>query len=275
MMRSLPKALACCVAGLPVMFVMLVMADTITDTFEGGHNTGGWSISGNSTIDPVGGNPGSWLHNSLADVPFPVVRSNGASAFVGDFRLLGVTLISFDAQLVDRDFGNPVGFPMSLLLRDTKGTPGDPTDDDYAYFVGPRVPQIGQGWIHYDFAIPSDETTPVPAGWSGGWAGDLENFRPGVDWNDVITNVDRVEVWWLHPAFFAIFAQWDCGMDNIAITTADDPCPADTDGDNVVGILDFLGLLAAWGTDDEVFDIVPDGEVGIQDFLALLAAWGL
>ena len=141
-MRLLHKAQVTCVAGLAVA---AVTADTITDTFEGNHNIAGWAISGNTTIDPVGGNPGAWLHNSSADVPFPVVRSNGPSAFVGDFRAMGVTTISFDALLVDRDFGSPVGFPMSLVLRDSNGTPGDPTDDDYAYFVGPQVPQIGQG----------------------------------------------------------------------------------------------------------------------------------
>ena len=255
--------------------VTSVGADTTTDNFEGNHNTAGWTISGNSNIDSTGGNPGYWLHNPLADTFAPIVRTGGvASAFLGDYRAMGVTSIAFDAQLINRDWGDPVGFQMSLLLRDTKGTPGNPSDDDYAYFVGPDVPLIGQGWVHYDFTIPSDDTSAVPAGWSGGWSGDLENFRPGVDWNDVITSVDRVEIVWLHPAFFAIFAQWDSGMDNIAITTGDNPCPADTDGDGVVGIVDLLGLLAAWGTDDPIYDIVPDGDVGILDFLALLAAWG-
>ncbi len=262
------KALFLCVAVLPVP----AMADTITDTFEQGVNIGKWNINGNFSIDAAGGNPGYWLHHPLADTFYPVVRNTGVSPFVGDFRAMGVTTIAFDAILVARDAGNPTGWPMSLLLRDTKGTP-DPGDDDYAYYVGPQVPQIGEGWLHYDFAIPSDDVTPVPAGWSGGWAGDLENFRPGVDWNDVITNVDSVEIWWNHPAFFAIFAQWNVGMDNIAITTAS-ACVGDTDGDGIVGIGDFLDLLAAWGTDDPIYDIVPNGNVGIDDFLALLAAWG-
>jgi len=51
-------------------------------------------------------------------------------------------------------------------------------------------------------------------------------------------------------------------------------CEGDTDGDMTVGILDLLGLLAAWGSDDPVFDLDGDGTVGIADFLALLAAWG-
>ena len=52
-------------------------------------------------------------------------------------------------------------------------------------------------------------------------------------------------------------------------------CPADLDGDNIVGITDFLALLTAWGTDPGgPPDLDGDGVVGINDFLALLANWG-
>lgn len=54
------------------------------------------------------------------------------------------------------------------------------------------------------------------------------------------------------------------------------PCPADTDGDGDVGILDFLDVLAHWGPCEAPCptDVIPDGDVGINDLLALLAAWG-
>ncbi len=51
------------------------------------------------------------------------------------------------------------------------------------------------------------------------------------------------------------------------------PCPADLDTDGMVGINDFLDLLAAWGTPGG--DIDGDGDTGINDFLTLLAAWGV
>ncbi len=52
-------------------------------------------------------------------------------------------------------------------------------------------------------------------------------------------------------------------------------CPADIDGDDLVGINDFLMLLEAWGPNlGHPADLDGDGEVGIPDFLALLAAWG-
>ena len=53
-------------------------------------------------------------------------------------------------------------------------------------------------------------------------------------------------------------------------------CPADLDGDDTVGILDLLALLAAWGTDPGgPPDFDGDGIVGILDLLTLLANWGM
>ena len=59
------------------------------------------------------------------------------------------------------------------------------------------------------------------------------------------------------------------------LNTTLDPCPADLDNDDVVGISDFLALLAAWGPNPgHAADLDGDDIVGITDFLALLAAWG-
>ena len=50
----------------------------------------------------------------------------------------------------------------------------------------------------------------------------------------------------------------------------------DLDADRVVGIVDFLALLADWGPADMCLpaDLDFDGEVGITDFLLLLGNWG-
>jgi hypothetical protein len=51
-------------------------------------------------------------------------------------------------------------------------------------------------------------------------------------------------------------------------------CPWDLDADGVVGITDFLLLLAAWGTTPiGPPDFDGDGIVGIGDFLGMLANW--
>jgi len=54
--------------------------------------------------------------------------------------------------------------------------------------------------------------------------------------------------------------------------TLSNGCPADLDGNGVVDTVDFLALLAAWGT--PAGDINGDGTTDTIDFLALLAAWG-
>jgi hypothetical protein len=43
--------------------------------------------------------------------------------------------------------------------------------------------------------------------------------------------------------------------------------------DGVVGITDFLALLAQWGATGTMCD-VDGGGVGITDFLQMLGAWG-
>jgi hypothetical protein len=61
-------------------------------------------------------------------------------------------------------------------------------------------------------------------------------------------------------------------LDNLVVSV----CPADVDGDGIVGINDFLQVLAAWGpcASPCVEDIDEDGTVGILDFLLVLAGWG-
>ena len=52
-------------------------------------------------------------------------------------------------------------------------------------------------------------------------------------------------------------------------------CPWDLDGNTVVGVSDFLSLLASWGPcKDCPADFDGNGAVGVSDFLALLANWG-
>jgi hypothetical protein len=212
MKRSLLMLTTILVLALP----LAAAADTFVDDFEGGTNHGGWYYNGNEILESEGGNPGWWLHNPEV-MNFAVIFKSEwyADEFTGNYREMGVTQFDFDARLL----GYSIPIEMSILLRDTNGTPGDVDDDDYAYYPGDLIPEGDGTWTHYEFAIPSDDTSDVPDGWFGGWVGDAENFRPGVTWNDVITSVDRVEIWYWHPAYFGIFAIWDAGLDNVAITS--------------------------------------------------------
>lgn len=249
-----------------------------TDDFETGNPTGWNFLLGGDVIEPTGGNPAHWLHQPVYDTFAPILKHTSAgSAFSGDYRALGVTGISIDAQTLDTDF-NVEGLPFTLLLADTKGTP-DPSDDDYVYYVDySGIPVPGEGWVHFNFAIPS-QSTELPTGWAGGHFGDMENFRDGVTWNDVITSVDKVEFWWIHPAWFAIFQQWNVGADNISISAAA-PCPGDIDGDGEVGQPDLGILLAAFGSCEgdanynAAADLDGDNCVGQPDLGVLLSNFG-
>ncbi len=61
-----------------------------------------------------------------------------------------------------------------------------------------------------------------------------------------------------------------CGAKYTATVSVD--CPADLDGDGVVGIDDFLIVIGGWGS--AAGDANGDGTTDILDFLAVLGAWG-
>ena len=226
------------------------------DDFEGGANRQGWSFNVNTpeTIVPSGGHPGAWLRNNDIISFAPILTSDpkAAGLIAGDFRAQGVTRISFDARTDLRSVGQPRGFAMSILLRDSKGTPRG-EDDDYAYFIGPEVPQVGAGWKSYSFDIPSQLTSSLPSGWTGGSWLNLTQFRAGVDWNDVITSVDTVEFWWIDPSFSAIIGVWHAGVDSIAFEQSGGARAANRNGRGInpqtltVGTLPELGTR--WRTD--------------------------
>ncbi len=209
----------------------VTVAAEFVDDFEGGANEAAWAfIRGGDTLESSGGNPGWWLHQRTYDTFAPTLESSfdGSTPFTGDYRATGVTEISFDARTDAVDFGDGSGFNMTLVLRDTNGTPTDFDDDDIAYFVGPNVPRVGEGWVSYVFDVPSQSDDALPAGWKGGWAGDCENFRPGVTWLDIMTSVDRVEMWWIDPCFFAAFQQWNVGADNLRIAYTGGSTPVES-----------------------------------------------
>ncbi len=56
-------------------------------------------------------------------------------------------------------------------------------------------------------------------------------------------------------------------------------CPADSNGDGMVGITEFLGVLGMWGACPPLpapcpYDLTGDAEVGTYDFLTVIGFWG-
>ena len=139
----------------------------------------------------------------------------------GDFRAAGVTAIEVDARTT-RSEPAGCGLPFTIVLRSNAGTPNDPADDDFAYlwddYSGLLIaPCSAEGWLQFRFEIPSEDTASLPTGWTGGHAANPMTFRPGVNWNDVITNVDRIELWWGAPPIEDPPRAWVVAVDGIVI----------------------------------------------------------
>jgi hypothetical protein len=210
---------------------------TFVETFDGGSNAGGWTFGGpGGGIQAAGGNPGAYLSSGLLDTFAPQPRTTQAgSPFTGNYRERGVT--SFGVDLVTFQAMTTGGRPLTLMLIHDNDTPGVFADDTAAYFMGPNIPHVGQGWVSYDYGVPSQETA-LPAGWLLLNLGNLED-PPLHTWDDVIQHVDVVRLFYGDPTFVFIFQQWFLGLDNPRITQA--PCAAGAgavpDGAHVPGTM--------------------------------------
>ncbi|MDA1260113.1 MAG: hypothetical protein O3A20_05775 [Planctomycetota bacterium] len=201
-----------------MLLLLAAQSGSVTDDFDAGTNPNGWNFGFADVLELSGGNPNGWLHNDTLDTFYPILVSGPAAGapWTGDYAAAGVTFISLDGQTLHTDFPVAGGFDLSLLLRDDKGTV-NVDDDDYAYFVADEIPLPGNGWKHFEIPVPSRSSVAVPPGWTGGWSGNGDHFRPGVSWQDLMANVTTVEVWWSDPTRFAIFQNWGVGVDNLTL----------------------------------------------------------
>lgn len=250
-------------------------AGTIVETFDAGSNAYQWTWGFGNSLPTTGGNPNGYLRTDGLDTFAPQPRPTLAgSPFVGNYRTAGVTCIGVDLITFAVDFGAG-GRPLTLMLIHDNGTPGDFSDDTAAYFMhAQNVPLPGQGWISYNFDVPSQQVS-LPAGWVLLNMGDL-GAPPLHSWDQIIQSVSRMQFFYGNPEFFFIFQQWTLGMDNARICLdLPEPCPADLTNDDVVGVPDLLALINAWGPCACCpADLTGDNTVGVPDLLALINAWG-
>jgi len=250
-------------------------ATGFTETFAGGSNDGGWGFGHpGDTLVLNGGNPGEFIGNLLIDTFTPRAQTTpGAiSVFHGDYRAAGVTDLGIDLKTFSNQFPNSCQRPISIQLWSDPGTPGNPSDDTYAYFVsGVSAPCPGQGWLSYDFPVPASSAT-LPAG----WAIDPNNGNPPDQvWNQVIQNVTQVLWWYGDPTFFFIFEQWGVGLDNPRVAFGSAPESYCTAGTSAGGC---QALIAASGTPSAVaptgFFLTASGGEGAKDGLFFFGANG-
>lgn len=191
------------------------LAQSSVEGFTNGSNQGGWTWGAGDQFSPTGGNPEWHLETQILDTfaPQPRTAAGASSVFTGDYRARGVRSLGIDLVTVSTQF--PFQRPLTLILENDRGTPGNPLDDQSVYFISSSfVPQPGTGWSAFDVGVPSLSLT-MPAGWQvlqGAGA-------PNQVWNEVIGNVSRVRWFYGDPMLFFIFDIWQVGMDNARITT--------------------------------------------------------
>ncbi len=196
--------------------------------FEGGSNNGDWTynVMVPDIVEPSGGNPSAWLHNNGIDSFAPILQCGyDAEGWTGDYVAAGVSGISFDLQTIAAGTEWFHIYNLTPLFRNTMGT-ANIEDDVYVYpdpyyGAGSYCPGPGTGWTHYDFAIPSSfvgAPGELPEGWQGGsyWSGN-SIFPSDRTWQEVISDINVIEIWHIHPDFFGIITSFDVGADNIRL----------------------------------------------------------
>ena len=163
----------------------------------------------------------------------------------------------------------------------------DPGPDIRTFFSAITIDEHGNAALVFSRSAPTEFISMATA---FRYASDpLNTFGPDVirqtntgpytvnRWGDYgavnVDPADGITMWSHHEsAVNGVWQTWVTG-----ITPEFDP--ADLDFDGLVGITDFLLLLADWGAcpgppDPCPGDLDGDGEVGIVDFLQLLGSWG-
>ncbi len=198
-------------------------------------------------VSPTGGNPDAYLRVNGLDTfaPSPSTTPGLQNLYAGDVDYASMQVVSIGVDVIVHSTDFPSGGrPLSLLLINDNGTPANFSDDFAASFVGvTTVPEQGQGWRSFAFDIPS-QSLSVPAGWT---LLTLGGGTPPFDWQDVITNVDRVEFFYGDPEFVFIFQIWDTGIDNFRFAYeegGDTAVPAVPQWGIVVMVLAVLGAAS-------------------------------
>ena len=180
----------------------------------------GWSFGFGDMVNPTGGNPNGYLNSVGLDTFAPIASTDLGlmNTYVGDvdYSALEVTSIGVDVIVNAVDFSAGER-PLTLFLINDNGSPFHLGDDIAVSFTGTDfVPEPGEGWRSFDFAIPSTSPT-LPDGWV---LRDFSGATPTFDWTDVITDVDRIELFYGDPDFFFIFQVWNTGIDNFTFNAA-------------------------------------------------------
>lgn len=194
-----------------------------TVTFDAG--TEGWSISGRTTIQPTGGNPGANLRGQLLDVFGADIRNSTDPRFLGDYtRYGGSVTLAIDIKVNSiAFFGNEVTRNLVLELRD-RNPPGSSYPWVSAWVVlSPISRELTGNWTTFS-ATFDPRAVALPPGWGG--TGDEDpgtsepRLPPGRTFASVLASVDEIAFTTFQPGFFYGFTNMDLQVDNVRVIPA-------------------------------------------------------
>jgi hypothetical protein len=243
-------------------------------------------------------------HGAPLDADQPPIPLQKQDIDTGDLRLSSNVILRNGLLWAVQTVGGVGGTAAVRFLKvdpDTDAVIQDTIIDDpnlAFYYPSVAVNEFDQVVIGFS---GSSSTQPVScyavAGETSGGVTDFGDpilLREGLDdyerldnvgrnrWGDYsATTLDPIDSnhFWTVQEFVLADDVWALQVSKLAFCPGGPPCPWDLDGDGMVGVTDFLDLLANWGPciylpPDCPWDFDADGVCGVTDFLALLAHWG-
>jgi hypothetical protein len=205
-------------------------ANAVTTTFDNG--TEGWSVSGRTTINTEGGNPGAHLDTTLIDVFGADIRNTSNPDFIGDLSRFNAPIeFSVDIRVNSITFsGNEVSRELVLDLRDDNPAP-DETFPASVFFSFGDISAADTGeWTTFSVLIDDPTQTTLPDGWRGSGAEDPDTFEPilplGRTFADVLAGVDKTAFTTFVPGLFFGFTDFDIDVDNPTLRVIPAPTTA-------------------------------------------------
>ena len=224
-----------------------------------------------------------WINVKFLDAGEQVIEERGAYDFVTaelteDDTTVYEAKLGIDAAVAAKT-GLPAGESLHFILNnvilfDNRIPPLGFTN---AAFEAVQAEPVGasyadgQNWHDTDFVIPPGTDVAVVTLYFQLTSKQYIEFLRDENTTDSRGRI-AYDQWVLH----GMSAPVDMDMGTIELQPG---IPGDLDGDGVVGILDFLALLAAWGPCPDPCppscpgDLDGDCVVGIVDFLVLLTNW--
>lgn len=189
----------------------------LTETFEninGGDPQRGWTF--NAGDEGIAVNNGNHYLRASVDT-FGVTlstKTDGSNRLAGNKNYRTEGVVGFELTTAGTADFNTIR-DMSISIVNDNGTPNDSSDDFGFYHVTGQMMNFNGNIRTYRYPMPSQVTGRTPDGWVPWALG--PNSPPEFTWDQVVTDVDRLNFHYFNPDYFYIFQFHYLGVDNIRV----------------------------------------------------------